>query len=155
MALDRFFREHIFDPLSMKDTDFSFPEKETGRLATVYQLTKNGGLEARRRPSFRRRAFLGGGGALYSTAGDYLQFCQMLANGGELNGVRLLSPRTVDLMMMNHVEEHVLPPQGPNGRPGYGFGLGGAILMNVARSQQAGSVGEFTWAGQARDLFLD
>jgi CubicO group peptidase (beta-lactamase class C family) len=157
LTLDRFLEEKIFRPLGMKDTTYWVPEEELARLAVTYQLTDGGRLEVRQGSrlgaSGRGRAFPRGSAGLYSTAGDYLRFCQMLLNGGELDGVRLLSPHTVELMMMNHVAEDVLPPDGPNRRKGYGFGLGGAILVDVARSEQVGSEGEFTWGGARGTYF--
>ena len=155
MTLDTYFEERIFRPLGMKDTAFWVPQKKIDRLATAYQLAEGGGLEVWPQSRFdgRKQPFLTGGGGLYSTADDYLQFCQMLLNGGELDGVRVLSPRTVELMMINHVPEDVLPPNGPNGRKGYGFGLGAAVLMDVARSEQLASEGEFSWGGKAGTYF--
>lgn len=77
----------------------------------------------------------------------------MLLNEGELDGVRLLGPKTVRTMRMNQVPHDVLPPNGPNGRVGYGFGYGGAVLMDLAASQQLASKGEYNWGGMAGTYF--
>jgi CubicO group peptidase (beta-lactamase class C family) len=153
-TLDVFLAERVFQPLGMRDTGFSVPKEKLGRLSQSYALDKEGklvagaGFDASVKPKF-----LSGSGGLYSTAGDYLRFSQMLLNGGELDGKRLLGPRTVALMMRNHVPEGVLPVNGPNGRKGYGFGLGGAVLMNVAASDHLASEGEFNWGGAAGTYF--
>ncbi len=152
---DEFLKERIFEPLLMPDTDFYVPSSKIDRLAKVYQLNDAGVVEPA--PSdiddSAKPAFLSGGGGLYSTAADYMRFCQMLLNKGELDGARILSPKTVEIMMMNHVAEDVLPPNGPNGRTGYGFGIGGAVLMDVAKSNQLASKGEFNWGGAAGTYF--
>jgi CubicO group peptidase (beta-lactamase class C family) len=148
LSLDAFFRTRIFDPLQMPDTHFYLPREKAGRLATVYALrSRDGRIE--RAPDGHpgqgayvegpRQSFSGGAGLL-STAADYARFLQMLLNGGELDGVRLLSPKTVELMTSNHV--------GSLFRNGdLGFGLGFEITEHVGRSGRHGSVGEYGWAG--------
>jgi CubicO group peptidase (beta-lactamase class C family) len=105
----QFLKERIFDPLGMSDTGFYVPEEKKGRLTSLYQRTGNGELVSIPDiPTFqfdREPALPSGGGGLVSTAGDYLKFAQMLLNGGELAGVRLLGPKTVDLMRENHLPE--------------------------------------------------
>ena len=92
-----------------------------------------------------------GGHGLFSTTGDYFRFAQMLANGGELDGARILGRKTVELMHSNHVPPKLLPLDiGGLPLPGYGFGLGSRVLMDVAQSGAPGSVGEFGWSGAAK-----
>jgi CubicO group peptidase (beta-lactamase class C family) len=146
-SLDDFFRRRIFEPLRMTDTSFFLPVEKRGRLAAVYVAKPDGTIE--RAPDAGtgqgayvdgpRQCFSGGAGLL-STAGDYARFLQMLLNGGELDGVRLLSPKTVELMTRNHVGTLF-----EDGRSG--FGLGFRIVEDVGRSGQPGSPGEFGWGG--------
>jgi CubicO group peptidase (beta-lactamase class C family) len=148
-TFDVFLEERVFRPLGMKDTGFYVPADKTGRVAKVYRLTDRGDVEPSPQqsdPSRKPRMFSGSGG-LYSTAGDYLRFCQMLLNGGQLDGKRLLSKATVDYMLRNHVPLSIIPPDGPNGRKGYGFGIGGAILMDAAAAETLSVDGEFNWGG--------
>lgn len=146
--LDDFFRTRIFEPLQMVDTSFYLPRDKRGRLATVYSLaTRDGRITRAAEPMTGqgdyvegpRQSFSGGAGLL-STAGDYARFLQMLLNNGELDGVRLLSPKTVELMTSNHVGDLY-----QNGR--FGFGLGFEVTEHVGRSGRHGSVGEFGWGG--------
>ena len=95
--------------------------------------------------------FVRGGHGLFSTTGDYFRFAQMLANGGELDGERILGRKTLELMHANHVPASLLPLEiGGLPMPGYGFGLGSRVLMDVAQSGAPGSVGEFGWSGAAK-----
>lgn len=157
MTLDRFFAERIFRPLGMKETAFTVPHAARERFAAVYgpdTESGNGGIKVLDAPadsSFtRQRRFLSGGGGLVSTAADYVRFAQMLLNGGELNGTRLLSRKTVDLMALNHLPATLLPLRiGDSVIGGYGFGLGVSVLMDVAGSGVLGSVGEYGWSGAA------
>jgi CubicO group peptidase (beta-lactamase class C family) len=161
MPLDVFMQERLFKPLGMNSTFFFFDHGEEGRLAQTYDHDPKTGKAAASIPkvgieqallySRDKMKFVAGGGGLVSTLGDYLRFCQMLLNGGELNGVRVLGPKTIDLMMRDHIAGKAGP--NPGGIPGYGFGLGGAILRDVAASQLPGSVGEFNWAGHASTIF--
>lgn len=148
MSLDEFFRTRIFEPLKMTDTHFYLPREKRDRLATVYSLTSLDGRITRAGQEKTgqgdyvdgpRQSFSGGAGLL-STSSDYARFLQMLLNGGELDGVRLLSPKTVELMTSNHVDDMY-----QNGR--FGFGLGFEITEHVGRSGRHGSVGEFGWGG--------
>lgn len=146
-TLDAFLRERIFDPLDMRDTHFYLPPGKEARLATVYSLT-----DALRRappgPGMQtqgeyvegpRRSFSGGAGLL-STARDYGRFLQMLLDGGELEGVRILSPSSVALMTQNHVGALYAAP-------GMGFGLGFAVRLDVGAAGVPGSEGEYGWGG--------
>lgn len=146
-SLDAFLRERILEPLDMHDTHFYLPLEKRGRLATVYNL-RNGltrapdgaGMEAQGQYVDGPRVAFSGGAGLLSTARDYARFLQMLLNGGELDGTRILSPTTVDLMTQNHVGDI-------DRGPGMGFGLGFSIRENVGEAGQPGSVGEFGWGG--------
>ena len=157
LPLDRFFTERIFQPLGMKETAFSVPEGELDRFAAIYEPNEDGAAGAQIKQmagpmtsAFTKpRAFLSGGGGLVSTATDYVRFAQMLLNGGEFNGERLLGRKTVELMATNHVPTSLLPLQISNTISGYGFGLGVSVLMDVAQSGALGSVGEFGWSGAA------
>jgi CubicO group peptidase (beta-lactamase class C family) len=146
MTFDQFLRAKLFGPLGMNDTYFNVPEKEQGRLATVYRRSEKG-LE---KPAVPLRigspAYFSGAGGLTSTVGDYFQFAQMLCNGGKLNGKQILSPLTVDLMLSNNVGELFL---GQIGRPpqGVGFGLGGEIVLNAAEARLRKPNGSYGWDG--------
>src|SRR5215218_356914 len=145
--LDEFCRTRIFEPLQMVDTSFFLPPAKRDRLAAVYMTKDGGGIERAPNPQRGqgdyvdgpRKCFSGGAGLL-STAADYARFLQMLVNGGELDGVRLLSPKTVELATSNHVG--TLFNEGNTG-----FGLGFEIVEHVGRSGRPGSVGEFSWGG--------
>lgn len=146
MTLDEYFRTRIFQPLKMADTHFYLPPAKASRLATVYAGGPTGLARApdagRGQGNYvegPRKSFSGGAGLL-STATDYARFLQMLLNGGELDGARLLSPKTVQLMTTNHVGDLY-----SNGR--LGFGLGFEVTEHVGRAGRPGSVGEFGWGG--------
>jgi CubicO group peptidase (beta-lactamase class C family) len=147
LSLDEFFRTRIFEPLGMKDTHFYLPPEKKSRLAAVYAAKEGGGLE--RAPDAGtgqgayvdgpRQGFSGGAGLL-STARDYARFMQALLDGGTLDGVRILSPKTVELMTSNHVGS--LENEGRTG-----FGLGFEVVEHLGRAGRYGSVGEFGWGG--------
>jgi CubicO group peptidase (beta-lactamase class C family) len=154
-SYDVFLRERIFEPLGMTDTAYFVPPDKAGRVAKTYSLNDDGVVTPAERqgdPSSKPTYFPGGSG-LFSTASDYLRFCQMLVNGGELDGKRLLSETTVDFMLRNHLPREIIPPDGPNGRKGYGFGIGGAVLMDPAASEVLSAEGEFSWGGAAGTYF--
>ena len=146
--LDEFLRTRILDPLGMEDTHFYLPLDKRDRLATVYSATNNG-LERAPNPGHMvgqgayvdgpRTSFSGGAGLL-STAIDYARFLQMMLNGGELEGTRLLSRKTVELMTTNHLTDQPF-------RAGQGFGLGFSIVENVGARGLPGSKGEYGWGG--------
>ena len=151
---DHFLAERFFGPLRMKDTAFFTPKEKLARLVTPYVTNDAGKLEARPIPNpDTPPTFHSGGGGLYSTTSDYLRFTQMLLGGGQLDGQRILSPHTVDYMMRNHVAMNLFPPGGPNGRRGYGFGIGGAVLQDAAEAETLSSDGEYTWGGAAGTYF--
>lgn len=148
MAFDAFLNERIFGPLGMKDTSFYLPQDKAGRLAVVYSA-KDGKIERAPDPGtiFSQGAYLNGprksfsgGAGLLSTAGDYLRFLQMLANGGQLNGKRLLSRKSVELMVVDHIS-------GIPFRAGRGFGLGFSVIKDVGAYGEPSSVGEYSWGG--------
>jgi CubicO group peptidase (beta-lactamase class C family) len=147
MPLDAFLRARIFEPLGMSDTAFYLPRGKRDRLATVYGLfdgrleraPEEGGQGQGAFVDGPRRSFSGGAGLL-STAEDYASFLQMILNGGELNGVRVLSPTTVALMSTSHLGDIAF-------RPGQGFGLGFSVLEDVGTRGTPGSVGELGWGG--------
>jgi CubicO group peptidase (beta-lactamase class C family) len=155
MELDAFLQERIFEPLDMRDTHFYLPPEKVARLATVYGAARTAGGWALTRapdgPGMQtqgqyvegpRRSFSGGAGLL-STARDYGRFLQAMLNGGELDGVRILSPTTVDLMTRNHVG----PLYAQSGSPGMGFGLGFSVRLDPGAAGVHGSVGEYGWGG--------
>jgi CubicO group peptidase (beta-lactamase class C family) len=152
LTLDEFFRTRIFGPLKMVDTSFYLPPAKISRFATVYSAGPTGLTRApdpdRGQGDYvngPRKSFSGGAGLL-STASDYGRFLQMLLNGGELDGVRLLGPKSVQLMTSNHVGNLY-----QEGR--FGFGLGFEIVEHVGRSGRPGSVGEFGWGGAYHTKF--
>jgi CubicO group peptidase (beta-lactamase class C family) len=119
MPFDQFAKTRIFDPLGMKDT-FFYPAEGNPRLVTRYARGQSGQLEKQGLANFMNGAYFSGGGGLMSTAEDYLQFAQMLLNGGRGNGEVLLSPRTVEMMASVHVPDTL--PGGPRGE-GYGLSM--------------------------------
>lgn len=149
--LGEFCEERIFRPLGMTDTGFSVPEAKRGRLATIYEKGKDGKLTPAK-PVFAVRPEGGpkleaGGAGLFSTIGDYARFMQMLLSGGELEGRRLLSRTTVELMTLNHLAPMTRTTIDSNDFEG--FGLGVAVRTDLARATLPGSLGEFGWAGAA------
>jgi CubicO group peptidase (beta-lactamase class C family) len=159
MPLDQFFEERLFKPLGMGDTAFYVPEDKLGRFAALYCPAQGGGVELLDHPltsPFTRPPVgLSGGVGLVSTAADYLRFAQMLLNGGDLEGVRLLGRKTVELMRINHLPEGLIPIRvPPRTLHGCGFGLGFRVLVDVARAGRLGSAGEFAWGGYASTSFF-
>jgi CubicO group peptidase (beta-lactamase class C family) len=147
--LDEYLRTRIFEPLKMRDTQFYVPPPKADRLATVYSATPNGKIE--RAPTEGtmvsqgayvqgpRKSFSGGAG-IVSTALDYARFLQMMLNGGELEGARILGRKSVELMTVDHIG--ALETE-----PGRGFGLGFSVVKDVGLRGIPGSVGEFGWGG--------
>lgn len=162
-SLDEFFVKRIFAPLGMHDTGFFVNEASHDRLAALYQpdpatrLAKR--LDAMGKAATRPPSFLSGGGGLVSTAHDYHRFMMMLANGGSLDGVQLLSPHTVTLMTMNHLPGNAdissfgRPIDLENAYDGFGFGLGFSVLVDASAAKLHGSHGDFGWGGAASTTF--
>ena len=149
---DEFFQQRIFAPLGMTDTSFNVPPEKLDRVAQPGP-DPDTGETAKLTDVTKKRIFLGGGEGLLSTASDYMRFALMLANGGEGNGVRLLSRKTIELMSSDHLGPAL--SQGPNFAPGpgYGFGLTVAVRTQPGMSSYPGSVGEFNWGGAAGTAF--
>ena len=169
--LGDFLRERLFEPLGMTDTAFGVPPEKRDRVAAIYGRPDvitpaatmgsefaawMGGVNDRidvskSYPVDSPGVFVRGGHGLFSTIGDYFRFAQMLANGGELDGERIIGRKTLELMHANHVPAALLPLEiGGLPMPGYGFGLGSRGLLDVAQSAAPGSVGEFGWSGAAK-----
>jgi CubicO group peptidase (beta-lactamase class C family) len=162
MPLDAFLEQRILGPLGMPDTGFYVPSDKIARFAARYEISQEG-FELAESPAARRKArsalFLSGGGGLVSTVPDYARFCQMLLNGGELDGVRLLGRKTVALMAMNHLS----PPElsAFASRPSvdryrwkaHGYGLGVRTLLSPAENEIVGSVGSYGWSGVHNTYF--
>ncbi len=147
LSLRDFLRERLLDPLAMHDTYFYLPSGKAGRLATVYNLTDEltraptgPGMTTQGEYVSGPRVSYSGGAGLVSTARDYGRFLQMLLDGGELEGVRILSPSSVALMTQNHIGDLY-------GAPGMGFGLGFSVRLDVGAAGVPGSEGEFGWGG--------
>ena len=152
MPLDQFFAERIFKPLGMTDTHFFIPEAKRERLATVYERIDGGPIMRKSKeptvadsliystdyPYNGPKTYFSGGAGLVSTASDYARFAQMMLNGGEFGGVRLLSRKTVELMTT-----HQLSDMGVN----FGFGLGFSIVRNESDLREIGSVGAYSGGG--------
>ena len=152
MSLDAFFSERIFKPLGMNDTHFFIPEAKRERIATVYERTKDGPITRKSQeptvdgsliystdyPYNGPRTYFSGGGGLVSTAPDYVRFAQMMLNGGELDGIRLLSRKTVALMTTHQLDEMGVD---------FGFGFGFSINLGESNLKQLGSVGTYSGGG--------
>jgi CubicO group peptidase (beta-lactamase class C family) len=166
-----FLSERLFEPLGMTDTAFGVAPEKRGRLAAMYGRPDilaagvtvgsefaawmkgvNDRLDVSKSyPVDTPDVFVRGGHGLFSTVGDYFRFAQMLANGGELDGERVLGRKTLELMHANYVPAALLPLEiGGLPMPGYGFGLGSRVLLDIAQSGAPGSVGEFGWSGAAK-----
>ena len=156
-AFDAFVEERILDPLGMGDTAFWVSEEKRGRFMANYARL-GGNLVVADSPVdgqyTRPPAFPSGGGGLTSTASDYIRFAQMLLEGGSLDGVRILAPETVAKMRLNHLPDALVPIElGAFLSPGYGFGLGFAVMVDAAASPEPDNDGVFRWAGAANTFF--
>jgi CubicO group peptidase (beta-lactamase class C family) len=152
LTLAEFIQERIAGPLGLVDTQFYLPPAQKDRLATVYSAKEGGGIERATDPRTGQghyvegpRVGYAGGAGLLSTARDYGRFLQMLLNGGEIDGLRLLSPKTVELMTVNHAGT-LFAERGPSDA-GRGFGLGFDVIEDLGKNGQYGSVGAFGWGG--------
>jgi CubicO group peptidase (beta-lactamase class C family) len=160
--LDEYFRTEIFEPLGMRDTGFSVPDDKIDRFAALYRRDDNRELTLVDDPltsSYRKRPkLLSGGGGLVSTTDDYLRFCQMMLNGGELDGTRVLGRKTIELMTTNHLPgggelASFATGFGEVGFTGVGFGLTLAIGLGPAATATIGSAGDYSWGGAASTIF--
>ena len=151
-TLDVFLAKHIFEPLKMVDTAFQVPPGKQDRIAQPMPDVYTG-----KTPELidvtQPATFFAGGHGLVSTAGDYLRFAQMMANGGELEGTRILGPRTVEYMSSDHVNAQIDKGGAFLPGPGYGFGLGFATRIDRGQSEWPGSPGDYYWAGYAGTYF--
>lgn len=161
---DDYLRQTIFEPLGMTDTGFVVPDEKVHRFAACYRRDASKNLVLVDDPQdsgYRKEpTFLSGGGGLVSTTTDYLRFCQMLLGGGELDRVRILGRKTVELMTSNHLpgdadlQSFAMPGgYGEVGFAGMGFGLTVAVAKAPALTQVIGSAGEYMWGGAASTIF--
>ena len=156
-AFDAFLQARIFDPLEMNDTAFVLPADKRDRFA-VHYARPDGALQMIDSPVdgqyTQRPRWLSGGGGLTSTASDYIRFAQMLLQDGELGGVRILEPETVQKMRSNRLPDALVPIRlGTFLSPGYGFGLGFAVVVDADASPEPDNDGVFRWAGAANTFF--
>jgi CubicO group peptidase (beta-lactamase class C family) len=158
-TLAEFMQEKIFEPLGMVDTAFHIDPVKLSRFCTLYGLTEDSELgtldlpdESEFLPPVKLHA---GGSGLVSTTSDYLKFARCILNKGELDGVRLLGPRTVDFMTSNHLPAALRPIAFEGAEPmlGMGFGLGFGVMLDPAQSGVMGSVGDHSWGGYAETFF--
>ena len=155
LTLDEYLKRNVFEPLGMTDTHFYMPESKLPRFAAQYRPDSDGKIELQDRPDANSRwvkephAYFSGGGGLVSTSTDYFRFHQMMLNGGELDGVRILGSRTVRLMTTNHTGDKAVWLRGP----GFGFGLGYSITTDLGQSAMPSSVGTYGWGGAFCTVF--
>ena len=152
-ALDKFLAARIFEPLGMVDTGFQLPAENIDRFAANYNSDGEGKLTVIDEPSksryLERPKMFSGGGGLVSTTGDYMRFLQMIANGGEVGGKRLLKAETVNLMTTNQLPDGAMPIAIGEPRPGVGFGLGFSVRVEDSEWDAGGRLGEYGWGGAA------
>jgi CubicO group peptidase (beta-lactamase class C family) len=154
-----FLQEKIFDPLGMVDTAFHIDPSKLSRFCTLYGKTPDSDFGVLDLPDSSDYlppvALHSGGSGLVSTTSDYLLFAQCILNKGELNGVRLLGPRTVTLMTCNHLPAALLPISFEGTEPmlGMGYGLGFGVMLDTAQTGMMGSVGDHGWGGYAETFF--
>jgi CubicO group peptidase (beta-lactamase class C family) len=164
MRFGEFLRQRLFEPLGMNDTAFHVPPDKIERLAACYQPAPGGGLKLQddgRDSVYAKPPLLEAGGAgLVATAHDYMRFCHMMLNGGTLDGVQILSPKTVALFSLNHLPDGreladmAMPGMfSESGYSGIGFSLGCGVTVNVAKTRLPGSLGEYFWGGAAATAF--
>jgi len=155
MTLDEYLREKIFEPLGMQDTHFYLPSEKLPRFAALYQPDDDGKIVLQEKADEDSRwvkephVYFSGAGGLVSTTSDYFRFHQMMLNGGELDGVRILSPRTVRLMTVSHTGERAVWLRGE----GFGFGLGYSVTTDLGRSAMPSAEGTYGWGGAYCTVF--
>jgi CubicO group peptidase (beta-lactamase class C family) len=163
-SFGEFLRTRLFEPLGMNDTTFHLAPEKTDRFTSCYQPKSGGGLalqdDAGKSAYAEPPILESGGGGLVSTAHDYMRFCQMMLRGGELDGARILSPKTVALFSLNHLPDNrdLVDMAAPgafseSSYAGVGFSIGCGVKTDVARSRMPGTVGEYYWGGAAATLF--
>ena len=160
-SIESFFRERLLDPLGMVDTEWWCPPDKQDRLAMLYVPTRHGAAPHAdiAKAATREPAWRGGGGGLVSTAHDYDRFMAFLLNGGELDGVRLLSERTVALMTENHLpddgdlEKWAVDSFSEEKQAGVGFGLGFSVVVDRRKNKSLVSEGTYGWGGAASTVF--
>jgi CubicO group peptidase (beta-lactamase class C family) len=145
-SFDQFLRERLFDPLGMKDTGFALTPTIQPRLVTLYRRGQNGLERVPDQSGLSSSTYFSGAGGLVSTAEDYAQFGTMLVNGGELNGKRYLSPRTIELMTVNHTGDMAGGQMGMSPK-GIGFGLGVQVVEDPVAADRRVSKDAWGWAG--------
>ncbi len=151
MTIDEFTRQRIFQPLGMVDTQYNIPRDKVGRVAAVYRPDEQGRITLLRKPEYREpTTYFPGVAGMSGTAIDYFRYAQMLLNGGELDGTRLLGRMTVSQMFTNQVGTD--KPVYVRG-DGWGFGLGAGVLLDPAKAQDAMSPGTWSWGGADGTLF--
>ncbi|MBB3903334.1 serine hydrolase domain-containing protein [Methylobacterium brachythecii] len=161
LDFSEFLRERVLKPLGMNDTDFFVPEDKRERFAANYVFDRTGRLkiydDAEGSRFLSPPPVASGGGGLVGTAADYLRFCRFILNKGELDGVRLLGRKTVELMTTNHLNGDMAtmgqPRFSESSYTGIGFGLGFSVMLDTARAQIVGTPGEVAWGGLASTSF--
>lgn len=164
MSFGEFLRTRLFEPLGMVDTAFWCPPEKRDRFASCYQPDAGSGIklqdDAGNSTYAAPPSLESGGGGLVSTAHDYMRFCRMMLQGGTLDGVQILSPKTVALFSLNYLPENKelaeMAPPGLFSEAGYsgvGFSIGCGVNINVARTRLPGTLGEFFWGGAASTAF--
>ena len=164
MSFGEFLRTRLFEPLGMTDTAFYCPPEKLDRFTSCYQPAQGGGLKLQddgQKSTYAAPPSLeSGGGGLVSTARDYMRFCRMMLHGGALDGVRILSPKTVALFSLNHLpdggELAAMAPPGAFSESGYsgiGFSIGCGVNVDVAKTRLPGTPGEYFWGGAASTAF--
>ncbi len=159
---DRYLAENIFEPLGMDDTGFFVPPPKLDRFSANYRRGPDKQVKLLDDPAtstYRQEpTFFSGGGGLVSTTSDYLRFCEMLRRGGELDGARILGPRTIALMHRNHLKdgaeltEMAIDTFSETANDGVGFGLGFAMTLDSVRAGNLGQ-GDYYWGGAASTIF--
>jgi CubicO group peptidase (beta-lactamase class C family) len=160
-SLPDFMEQHIFKPLAMKDSGFYVPRDKRERFVTLYRNNANGEMVAAGTGApadyAEQPKMPSGGGGMVTTAEDYFRFAQMLCNGGELNGVRILAPASVHLMGSNHIPASLLTGEFGIGlqilRPGFGYGYNCAVVFDPPLANLPEGKGTFFWDGAAGTWF--